>query len=304
MRNLIKFLMALCLTIIPANAMADNIVLTSSNTVSFNNYYEERTVTLAIEKIRKLDSTLPSGDPIYLVINSGGGSIEDGLQLISVLQNMNRKVHTITLFSASMGFQTVQGLGTRYIIDSGVLMSHKAWGFFYGEFPGQVDSRYTHWLSRVKRLDEVAAKRSRMSLSTYRNLTENEYWCEGKQCVDKGVADKVAKVRCDNTLTGSYTDTEKFIYSGLPIEIVYNFSNCPLQTGVLDWNVFVAGTPFFQRVTERKPDQFGYTDTTVVQPDLTKEERLKFEEILKSKVEERTSKKAKFEIKTDSRSRK
>lgn len=301
MRNLIKLFTALCLTILPVKAMAEEIVLTANNTVSFNNYYEERTVTLAIEKIRKLDSTLPSKDPIYLVINSGGGSIEDGLQLINVLQNLNRKVHTVTLFSASMGFQTVQGLGTRYIIDSGVLMSHKAWGFFYGEFPGQIDSRYTHWLGRVKRLDEVAAKRSRMSLNSYRNLMENEYWCEGKTCVDKGVADKVAKVRCDNTLAGSYTDSEKFIYSGLPIEIVYTFSNCPLQTGVLDWNVFVAGAPFFQRVTDRKPDQFGFVDNTPVSFDLSKEERLKLEEVLNTRVTERTSKKAKFEIKTDAR---
>ncbi len=297
MSNLIKFFLAL---LIAVPALAQEVVLTSSNTVSFNNYFEERTVAQAIEKIRKLDSTLPSKDPIYLVINSGGGSIQDGLELINVLRNMNRKVHTITLFSASMGFQTVQGLGTRYVIDSGVLMSHKARGGFYGEFPGQLDSRYGHWLKRLERLDAVAAKRSKMSLQTYRDLTENEYWCEGKTCVDRGFADFVVKARCDNTLSGSYVDSDKFIYSGFPIEIVYTFSNCPLQTGVLDWNVFIAGQPFFQKVTDRKPDAFGFTDTATGGSEMTKEERLKFQDVLNEKLEARTSKMSKFKIKTES----
>lgn len=296
MQNLIKFFLAL---LIAVPAYSQTITLTSSNTVSFNNYFEERTVAQAIEKIRKLDSALPSKDPIYLVINSGGGSIQDGLELINVLQNMQRKVHTITLFSASMGFQTVQGLGTRYIVDSGILMSHKARGGFYGEFPGQIDSRYSHWLKRIKRLDTATAKRSKMSLATYENIIENEYWCEGQSCVSRGFADQVVKVRCDNTLNGKYEDAEKFLFGGMPIEIVYSFSNCPLQTGVLDWNAFVQGQPFFQRVTERQPNILGYTDTSKPDFDMSKEDKIKFEELLKNKLEQRTSKQAKFKIKTE-----
>ncbi len=299
MQTLTKLILSLCL-MFSTLAAAKTVVLTSANTVSFNNYYEDRTVAQAIEKIRKLDSALPSGDPIYLVINSGGGSITAGLELINVLQNMNRKVHTITIFSASMGFQTVQGLGDRLLIDSGVLMSHKASGGFWGEFPGQIDSRYSHWLKRVQRLDTATAKRSKMSLKTYNNLIENEYWCEGQECVSRGFADAVVSVRCDTTLSGTYNDVDKWIYSGMPIELVYTFSNCPIQTGMLDWNVYVAGKPFFERVTDRKPDAFGSVDLSPTSPDMTKEERLKFEELLTQKVEERNNKAAKFKIRTES----
>lgn len=299
MSNLIKFLVCFLFS---TRLLAQDITLTSSNTVSFNNYFEERTVAQAIEKIRKLDTALPSKDPLYLVINSGGGSIVDGLELINVLQNMKRKVHTVTLFSASMGFQTVQGLGNRYIVDSGVLMSHKARGGFWGEFPGQVDSRYRHWLNRVNRLDEIAAKRSNMTLAKYKNLIENEYWCEGAGCVRRGFADAVVTVQCDNTLNGTYNDSEKFLYEGFPIELVYTFSNCPLQTGVLDWNVYVAGKPFFQRI-EVKPDAFGYVDNSVQDFGLNKEERQKFQEVIKTKLEERTSKTSKFTIRTETPSK-
>lgn len=295
MSNLIKFLIGFLFS---TQLLAQNIVLTSSNTVSFNNYFYEDTVARALDRIRKLDSALPSNDPIYLVINSGGGSIVDGLELINVLQNMKRKVHTITLFSASMGFQTVQGLGKRYIVNSGVLMSHKARGGFGGEFPGQVDSRYGHWLKRVERLDVIAAKRSGMTLKQYQALIENEYWCEGLECVKRGFADAVANVQCDNTLKGTYTDSEKFIYEGAPIELVYTFSECPLQTGVLDWNVFIGGQPLFARV-EKKPDAFGYVDNSTPEFGLSKEERRKLQEVIYSKLGERTSKTSKFTIRSE-----
>lgn len=296
MLNLIKFMVGLLFSV---QLFAQDITLTANNTISFNNYFEERTVAQAIEKIRKLDSALPSNDPIYLVINSGGGSIVDGLELINVLQNMKRKVHTITLFSASMGFQTVQGLGDRYIVDSGVLMSHKARGGFYGEFPGQVDSRYRYWLNRIQRLDSIAAKRSNMNVKQYQALIENEYWCEGQACVNRGFADKVVKVQCDSTLNGTYDDTDKFIYDGAPIELVYRFSNCPLQTGVLDWNVFIGGQPFFQRITERKPNAYGYTDNSVDFL-LSRESLVKLQEVIVTKLEERTSKASKFVVKSES----
>jgi ATP-dependent protease ClpP protease subunit len=221
----------------------DRIVLTKDNTVVMDAEYTEKSVAEVGLKARELDSRLPSGDPIYLVIDSGGGSIEAGLSLIENLRALNRPVHTVTLFSASMAFQTVQGLGTRYITESGTLMAHKAKGQFEGEFPGQFDSRYQYYLKRILKLDErvVARSNGKLTLDKFRQLYANEMWCEGQECVDLSVADKVVSVACDKSLDGTREANLELSFMGMPIQVTLKKAACPTITGVLDVKAKVKG---------------------------------------------------------------
>ena len=111
-----------------------------------------------------MDASLKSGYPIYLFLNTPGGSIQAGLELIEGLNGINRPIHTVTLFAASMGWQLVQHLGTRYVLKYGVLMSHKARGQFSGEFGGgasQMDARYGLWLKRVHIMETLQYTRGK-----------------------------------------------------------------------------------------------------------------------------------------------
>jgi ATP-dependent protease ClpP protease subunit len=51
-----------------------------------------------------------SNEPIYLFLNTPGGSIQTGLEIIESLKGLDRPVSTVTLFAASMGFQIAQNL--------------------------------------------------------------------------------------------------------------------------------------------------------------------------------------------------
>ena len=237
MKKLLVILIALMFSFL-VYADKTEITLTADNTLVLNTEINGETVVKIMEQATKMNASLKSGYPIYLVMYTPGGSIEDGLELMDFLAGMNRPIHTISIFSASMGFQIAQGLGTRYITRYGILMSHKARGGISGEFGdgvSQFDARYGLWLRRIKMLDEVTVTRTngKQTLKTYRDSYANELWLNGEEAVTQGYADAVTTVKCDSSLDGTYDITLNF----MGFSILVSFSKCPTKTYPLDVKV-------------------------------------------------------------------
>ena len=250
MKFLVTIMLILsCLTVNAEGKKSPHITLTKDNVIVMNDVFEGQSVAEATAKAKELDSKVKSKDPLFLVISSPGGSIDAGIELIENLNSLNHRVHSITLFSASMGFQTVQGLnGQRLITKDGTLMSHRPHGFMYGEFPGQLDSRYGHYLKRTQRLDKRVVSRTggKYNDKSYQDRIANEMWCDGEDCVKEGFADKIVTVSCDQSLKGTHAQgLDRFLYMGHTIEIVATMSNCPVITSPLSVNIFVDGQPLF-----------------------------------------------------------
>ena len=225
-----KFIIALILVM--NVAVAGTVTLEAENTVSLRDTFTSGSVANVINKLQTLNAKLPSHSKINLYLNSPGGSIIAGNELIKFVNSLGRKVNVICDFCASMGFQTFQGiLGKRYITPFGVLMSHKAAGSFRGEFPGQINNRLNFWLKRVQKMDDIVVSRTngKQTLKSYQALYENEYWCNDSDCIDAGFADEVVSVKCAKSLSG----TEKNVVRGFfgSYEIVT--SKCPLISGII-----------------------------------------------------------------------
>jgi len=221
----------LFLSFTSVNAKTKEIILTEDNTIVLNTAFTGDSVSELMGQAIRLDSDLKSGYPIYLFLNTPGGGIQAGLELIEFFKGVNRPVHTVTLFAASMGWQLVQGLGERYILQYGLLMAHKAAGGFQGEFGGgssQIDSRYTMWLRRLGMMDQRTVDRTKgkKTLKQYHAEYDNEMWLNGPEAVSNGYADAVVSVKCGKGLRGTQKSSSYML--GFSVDTV--MSKCPIRT--------------------------------------------------------------------------
>lgn len=220
---MIKYLVSLAMLLNIAYAKDVSIVLTEENSVVFNQPVSaEYTSQKTLEILNKSANT----SPLYLVLDTPGGSVLAGLKFIDAIKSLNIKVHTVTLFAASMGYQIAQELGTRYITPSGTLMSHRgAISGISGQIPGELNARINFIASILDGMSERAAKRVNMSKKEYDDKIVNELWSFGQQAVDTNQADLVANVTCDSSLIKKTYEQEVFTIFGAA---VLKFSKCPL----------------------------------------------------------------------------
>ena len=170
--------------------------LSPRNTIVFNAIVIGPTVQYAIRKLRELDKKLAPGEPIYVLLDTPGGSVIDGMNFINAANSLDRPVHTITIFAASMGFVFVQHLGTRYILPNGILMSHRGKVGVQGEINGELDELIRFFKEISRQIDEVCAERLGMKLEEYQKRIADEWWLYGSEALKHDAADEVVLIKC------------------------------------------------------------------------------------------------------------
>lgn len=223
-----KFLISILTTLLIFSISAEElkqIVLTKKNTVIMRERFSGSSVAKIQDQLLTLSGNLDTDDEIYLVLDTPGGSVIAGMSLIDTVKAIPQKVNTITLFAASMGYQTVQNLGTRYIVPSGILMSHRAsLGGLSGQLDGEIESRLNFYKDITGALDAIAAKRVGISLEDYKKLILNEYWAGAFKSVKENHADEIITAKCSKSLMGTYEEHINTFFGSFKVR----FSNCPL----------------------------------------------------------------------------
>jgi len=203
--------------------------LNEKNTINFNQAFSSRFVAKKqIEAIKLCSQNV--GSEINIVLYTPGGSISAGQRLYDTLNALPCKFNTITLFAASMGYQTVQQLGNRYILPSGILMSHRASvRGLGGEIGGELDSIVKLLNDNVRELELIASNRVGITLPEYQTLIRDELWMTGSQSVKMNHADEIVFARCDKSLLGTKLQRVYSIFGAFDVE----YSQCPIITGAL-----------------------------------------------------------------------
>lgn len=204
------------------------IELNSYNHVLLRNEVSAESINkLTLELAEAVDTRGDKSYPIYLVLDSPGGDIDVGQSFIEYAKTIPN-LHTVTIFAASMAAGIVEALpGKRYIIETGVLMFHRAKGGVSGQFEsGEMESRLDFYKKIVRNMEQKNADRMNMSLDTYKSKVKDEYWILGSEAVSKKAADEEINIKCSPTLL-KMTSTENFTVMGM-FTVKVTFSNCPL----------------------------------------------------------------------------
>lgn len=201
------------------------IELRKANTLVFRNTVTDSSAGQLISKAYELSRSLSPNDTIYLVIDSPGGSISAGNDIIDALKGLPQKVDTITMFSASMAAFMVEKLGKRYMTPSGTIMFHQASiGGLSGSLPDQVAQRLRNIIYGVEVLEKEAAKRMGISHETYKAAIDDELWLSGDEAKLFNAVDEVVYLRCGKDLNETYKQKISFFVFSFELE----FSTCPL----------------------------------------------------------------------------
>lgn len=216
------------LLLLTTNLFAKDILLTSENTVSLLGPVDDQSVSQLMQDLNKVAQTGNKKDPIFLVLNTPGGSVFAGLELMQYVNTLRRPVHVVANYAASMGFHILQNSPKRYVTKFATIMSHRAHGGFKGDIPQQITSRLNHIISLVGKMDEEVVKRTKgkHTKESYSELIRDEYYAVGSDAIDDGFADEVVTLKCDDSLNTFKDITINVLFFQIEAQV----SNCPLIT--------------------------------------------------------------------------
>jgi ATP-dependent Clp protease protease subunit len=137
------------------------------------------------------------GEPLYVLIDSPGGSVISGGAIISAIEASPVPVYTVCLqLCASMGAMIHQYGTERYTVNRSLLMFHDAAGGFIGPFQ-QVASQMNMINRFVNKMFANAAKRSKQNYKEFVSRIGAEIWIDGEDAVTQKYSDGIVNVIFD-----------------------------------------------------------------------------------------------------------
>ena len=163
------------------------ISLPKNRTVIIEGQIGEETL-LAAEQIAKLGKT---PEPIYIVINSPGGSVFAGATVIEAIEAAKGPVNTICVqMCASMAAFIFEHGDERMMFSRSMLMFHPASAGLQGELDKMV-SYLTAVQNFVRRIEKYVADRVGISLAQYKAMAAKELWLDSDAAIRGRFADKI-----------------------------------------------------------------------------------------------------------------
>lgn len=178
-----------------------------------------KTVTDAIKSMNA-----KSSEPIFLLLDSPGGSVIDGASVINEMEASKAPVYTVcTRLCASMAAMIHSYGSKRYALDRAILMYHPATAGAQGQVANMLSllnaiNRYT---------DKMVANivsRSKLNKADYEKLIAYELWIDSEDALAKGLTDGTVSLSVPSVPEDSLNqDSEHSNKKDKPVTAPMNF---------------------------------------------------------------------------------
>jgi ATP-dependent Clp protease, protease subunit len=138
--------------------------------------------------------------PIYLYINSPGGSVTAGMAIYDTMQYIKSEVVTICVgLAASMGafLLTAGTKGKRLALPNARIMIHQPLGGVGRSQATDIEIEAKHIVRIKKELNSLMAHHTGQSLEKIEKDTDRDYFLSAEQAKEYGLIDRVVEDRPD-----------------------------------------------------------------------------------------------------------
>ncbi len=161
----------------------------TNRTIDLNGSIGRQMIQKAQSQLLKLDEK--SHDPVWLRINSGGGSVDAGLILIDTMNAIESPVYCVVESKAySMAAIILTFCERRYALEHATIMLHEASYGTAGEDP-TIRSRLEFLTRYLDMLHVEIAKKLGMPADVYRARIRDAWWLMADEAKKAGVVDEV-----------------------------------------------------------------------------------------------------------------
>jgi ATP-dependent Clp protease, protease subunit len=176
-------------SIAEAKEKVPNHVTWSNRTIDLNGSISRQMIQKAQTELLKLDEK--SHEPVWVRINSGGGSVDAGLILIDTMNAIESPVYCVVESKAySMAAIILTFCERRYALDHATIMLHEASYGTAGEDP-TIRSRLDFLTRYLDLLHVEIAKKLGMRVDVYRARIRDAWWLMADEAKKAGVVDEV-----------------------------------------------------------------------------------------------------------------
>jgi ATP-dependent Clp protease, protease subunit len=181
--------------VVVSKLKVQKLTLDGDRTILFDQEVNSQTAEEALQHLKHMERA--SDAPIYLLLDSPGGSVLDGAKIIAFIKTSRAPVYTVCIgVCASMAAQLHQ-IGTRRLMtDKSILMFHPAAGGVQGKVHEM--KAILNMLDRyVERLDQEIAKRANIPYGQFSRMVVENVWVETADAVVMGLADGTVSYQID-----------------------------------------------------------------------------------------------------------
>ncbi len=147
---------------------------------------------LVCTKLRTMN-LLNSKKPIWLEINSPGGSVVDGFAIIDTIHAINAPVYTIINGeAASMAAMVSISGDKRYITENACFMQHSTSDLIGGFFE-HIKNRVSFLVRLEKRMDNIIKQKTKLTHKQLNIIKNGELWLDAEEALKFGVVDNIIK---------------------------------------------------------------------------------------------------------------